>query len=243
MVISGQLLLAVPLALLAGIVSFASPCILPLVPGYLAYVGGFTDSDERAAGGRHRVVLGVLLFVLGFSLVFVLYGVAAGSLGSWMREYTDAITRLLGVFVIVMGLVFIGQLSFLQRTVRPNIRPTVGLIGAPLLGIGFGVGWTPCLGPTLSSIIALSYGVGSPWRGAALALVYCLGLGLPFLFVALGFSWVSSTLAFVKRHLRTVNIAGGVALVLIGVLMVTGVWNTLVFGVLAGVIGDYRLPL
>lgn len=239
-VISGQLLLAVPIALLAGLVSFASPCVLPLVPGYLAYVGGFTDAGERAARGRRRVVLGVLLFVLGFSLVFVLYGAAAGSVGYWMQRYSDLITRVLGVVVIAMGLVFIGQFSFLQRTLRPSIRPATGLVGAPLLGIVFGIGWTPCLGPTLSSILALGLGAGSPWRGALLALMYCLGLGIPFLLVAFGFSWVTSTLAFVKRHIRAINIAGGVALVLIGVLMVTGIWNALVYGALGGVINGFQ---
>lgn len=239
-VISGQLLLAVPIALLAGLVSFASPCVLPLVPGYLAYVGGFTDAGERAARGRRRVVLGVLLFVLGFSLVFVLYGAAAGSIGFWMLRWSDVITRVLGVVVIAMGLVFIGQFSFLQRTLRPGVRPATGLIGAPLLGIVFGVGWTPCLGPTLSSILALGLGAGSPWRGALLALMYCLGLGIPFLLVAFGFSWVTTTLAFVKRHIRAINIAGGVALVVIGVLMVTGIWNALVYGALNEVIYDFR---
>jgi cytochrome c-type biogenesis protein len=239
-VYSGQLLLAVPIALLAGLVSFASPCVLPLVPGYLAYVGGFTDADERAARGRRRVVLGVLLFVLGFSLVFVLYGAAAGSVGAWMLRYSDVITRVLGVVVIAMGLVFIGQFSFLQRTLRPSIRPATGLVGAPLLGIVFGVGWTPCLGPTLSSILALGLGSGSAGRGALLALAYCLGLGLPFLLVAFGFSWVTTTLAFVKRHIRVINVAGGVALVLIGVLMVTGIWNVLVYGALGGVINGFQ---
>ncbi|MBF4463299.1 sulfite exporter TauE/SafE family protein [Rathayibacter sp. VKM Ac-2878] len=243
MVVSGQLLLAVPIAVLAGLVSFASPCVLPLVPGYLAYVGGFTDADERAARGRRRLLLGVLLFVLGFSLVFVLYGTAVGSIGFWMRQYSDVITRVLGVVVIAMGLVFVGQFSFLQRTMRPGVRPATGLLGAPLLGIVFGVGWTPCLGPTLASILALSYGTASPWRGALLALVYCLGLGLPFLLVAFGFSWVTSTLAFVKRHIRVVNIAGGAALVLIGVLMVTGIWNTLVYGALAEVINGFQPAL
>ncbi|WP_323742996.1 MULTISPECIES: cytochrome c biogenesis CcdA family protein [unclassified Rathayibacter] len=242
-VVSGQLLLAVPIAVLAGLVSFASPCVLPLVPGYLAYVGGFTDADERAARGRRRLLLGVLLFVLGFSLVFVLYGTAVGSIGFWMRQYSDVITRVLGVVVIAMGLVFVGQFSFLQRTMRPGVRPATGLLGAPLLGIVFGVGWTPCLGPTLASILALSYGTASPWRGALLALVYCLGLGLPFLLVAFGFSWVTSTLAFVKRHIRVVNIAGGAALVLIGVLMVTGIWNTLVYGALAEVINGFQPAL
>jgi cytochrome c-type biogenesis protein len=239
-VISGQLLLAVPIALLAGLVSFASPCVLPLVPGYLAYVGGFTDADERRARGRGRVLLGVLLFVLGFSLVFVLYGAAAGSIGFWMSRYSDVITRVLGVVVIAMGLVFVGQFSFLQRTLRPSIRPATGLIGAPLLGIVFGIGWTPCLGPTLSSILALGLGAGSPWRGALLALMYCLGLGLPFLLVAFGFSWVTSTLAFVKRHIRAINIIGGVALVVIGLLMVTGVWNALVYGALGEVIYGFQ---
>lgn len=238
-VFSGQLLLAIPIAMLAGLVSFASPCVLPLVPGYLAYVGGFTDAAGRAARGRSRVLLGVLLFVLGFSLVFVLYGAASGAVGAWLREYSDAITRVLGVVVIAMGLVFIGQFSFLQRTMRPAWSPATGLAGAPLLGIVFGLGWTPCLGPTLSSILALSYGSGSPWRGALLAFVYCLGLGIPFLLVAFGLSWVTSSIAFLKRHIRAINIIGGAALVLIGVLMVTGVWNALVYGALAEVIDGF----
>lgn len=238
-IISGQLLLAIPIAMLAGLVSFASPCVLPLVPGYLAYVGGFTDAAGRAARGRGRVLLGVLLFVLGFSLVFVFYGAASGAVGSWLKLYTDVITRVLGVVVIAMGLVFIGQFSFLQRTMKPSWRPATGLAGAPLLGIVFGLGWTPCLGPTLASIIALSYGAGSPARGALLAFVYCLGLGIPFLLVALGLSWVTGSIAFLKRHIRTINIVGGALLVVIGVLMVTGVWNSLVYGSLNGVISGF----
>jgi cytochrome c-type biogenesis protein len=242
-IISGQLLLAIPIAMLAGLVSFASPCVLPLVPGYLAYVGGFTDAAGRAARGRGRVLLGVLLFVLGFSLVFVLYGLASGAIGSWLVTYSDLITRILGVVVIAMGLVFIGQFSFLQRTMKPSWRPATGLAGAPLLGIVFGLGWTPCLGPTLSSILALSYGSGSPGRGALLAFVYCLGLGIPFLLVALGLSWVTGSIAFLKRHIRVINIVGGALLIVIGVLMVTGVWNALVYGSLSGVIDGFRPAL
>ena len=224
-VISGQLLLAVPIALLAGLVSFASPCVLPLVPGYLAYVGGFTDADERAARGRRRVVLGVLLFVLGFSLVFVLYGAAAGSIGFWMSRYSDVITRVLGVVVIAMGLVFVGRFTFMQRSLKPSWTPATGLVGAPLLGIVFGLGWTPCLGPTLAAINLLSVQSGSAWQGMWLGVAYCLGLGIPFVLVALGAGWATGAIRAVKRHMRTVNIIGGAILIVIGLLMVTGIWS------------------
>lgn len=222
-VFSGQLLLALPIALLAGLVSFASPCVLPLVPGYLAYVGGM--SDPGAKRDRSRVLTGVALFVLGFAVVFVAYGAAFGALGFWLVRWQDVVVRVLGVLVIIMGLVFIGQFSFLQRTIKPSWRPATGLIGAPLLGIVFGLGWTPCIGPTLAAISALSVGSGSPWRGALLGLFYCIGLGIPFLLVALGFDWVAGSVAFIKRHIRTINVIGGVLLVAIGVLMVTGLWS------------------
>jgi cytochrome c-type biogenesis protein len=199
-VFSGQLLLALPIALLAGLVSFASPCVLPLVPGYLAYVGGM--SDPGAKRDRSRVLTGVALFVLGFAVVFIAYGAAFGALGLWLVRWQEVVIRVLGVLVILMGLVFIGQFSFLQRTIKPTWRPATGLIGAPLLGIVFGLGWTPCIGPTLAAISALSVGSGSPWRGALLGLFYCIGLGIPFLLVALGFDWVAGSVAFLKRHIR-----------------------------------------
>ena len=234
-VFSGQLLLALPIALLAGLVSFASPCVLPLVPGYLAYVGGM--SAPGADRDRSRVLLGVALFVLGFAVVFVAYGAAFGALGLWLVRWQEVVIRVLGVLVILMGLVFIGQFSFLQRTIKPTWRPATGLIGAPLLGIVFGLGWTPCIGPTLAAISALSVGTGSPWRGALLGLFYCIGLGIPFLLVALGFDWVAGSVAFLKRHIRVINIIGGALLVVIGILMATGLWTALMsqfLGVISG---------
>lgn len=234
-VFSGQLLFALPIALLAGLVSFASPCVLPLVPGYLAYVGGM--SDPGAERDRSRVLLGVALFVLGFAVVFVAYGAAFGALGLWLVRWQEVVIRVLGVLVIVMGLVFIGQFSFLQRTIKPAWRPATGLVGAPLLGIVFGLGWTPCIGPTLAAISALSVGSGSPWRGALLGLFYCIGLGIPFLLVALGFDWVAGSVAFLKRHIRVINIIGGALLVVIGILMATGLWTAMMsqfLGVISG---------
>ncbi|CAM5446524.1 cytochrome c biogenesis protein CcdA [Leifsonia shinshuensis] len=234
-VFSGQLLLALPIAVLAGLVSFASPCVLPLVPGYLAYVGGI--SDPGAKRDRGRILTGVALFVLGFAVVFIAYGAAFGALGSWLVRWQEVVIQVLGVLVIVMGLVFIGQFSFLQRTIKPTWRPATGLIGAPLLGVVFGLGWTPCIGPTLAAISALSVGSGSPWRGALLGLFYCIGLGIPFLLVALGFDWVAGSVAFLKRHIRVINIIGGALLVVIGVLMATGLWTAMMsqfLGVISG---------
>lgn len=225
-IFNGQLLAAIPIALLAGLVSFASPCVLPLVPGYLGYVGGMSNGARgKTAPARSRVLLGAVLFVLGFSLVFVLIGAFAGTVGAFVVRWEDIITRVLGVVVIVMGLVFIGQFSFLQRTVKSNFRPATGLAGAPILGVVFAVGWTPCLGPTLVAINALSFESGSTGRGAILALFYCLGLGIPFLLVAAGLNWVTGSVAFLKRHIRAINIGGGILLVIIGVLMVTGAWG------------------
>lgn len=225
-IFNGQLLAAIPIALLAGLVSFASPCVLPLVPGYLGYVSGMSNGARgKTAPARSRVLLGAVLFVLGFSLVFVLIGAFAGTVGAFVVRWEDIITRVLGVVVIVMGLVFIGQFSFLQRTVKSTFRPATGLAGAPILGIVFAVGWTPCLGPTLIAINALSFETGSTGRGAILALFYCLGLGIPFLLVAAGLNWVTGSVAFLKRHIRAINIGGGILLVIIGALMVTGVWG------------------
>jgi len=234
-VFSGQLLLALPVAVLAGLVSFASPCVLPLVPGYLAYVGGFTDLGAKR--DRSRLLTGVALFILGFAIVFIAYGAAFGALGLWLVRWQEVVIRILGVLVIAMGLVFIGQFSFLQRTIKPTWRPATGLIGAPLLGIVFGLGWTPCIGPTLAAISALSVGSGSPWRGALLGLFYCIGLGIPFLLVALGFDWVAGSVAFLKRHIRAINIIGGVLLVIIGILMASGIWSQLMSQFLAVIQG------
>jgi cytochrome c-type biogenesis protein len=240
-ILNGQLLLAIPVALLAGLVSFASPCVLPLVPGYLAYVGGMTTTSEMKQG-RRRLVLGIALFILGFSAVFLAYSAVFGALGTWLIVWQDLVTRIMGVVVMALGVVFIGQFSFLQRTIRPSWRPATGLAGAPILGIVFGLGWTPCIGPTLGAIQALGLTSGSAWTAMLLGLFYCIGLGVPFLLVALGLNWVTGSVAFLKRHIRVINIVGGALLVAIGLLMVTGVWTTWMLS-LQGVIGGFVTPI
>ena len=227
-VLNGQLLAAVPIALAAGLVSFLSPCVLPLVPGYLGFLGGFTDASADAVEerrNRRRLLLGVLLFIAGFTLVFVTFNLLAGVAGAWFNAYGEVITRVLGVVLIIMGLVFIGQFTFLQRTIKPSWRPATGLAGAPLLGVVFGLGWTPCIGPTLAVVLTLSADAGSAGRGALLGLAYCIGLGIPFLLVAFGFGWAANALAFVRRHIRAVNLIGGGLLIVIGVLMLSGLWT------------------
>ncbi len=237
-VFSGSLWLAVPLSLLAGLVSFASPCVLPLVPGYLGIVGGQADGRRRVA----RSVLGAALFVLGFSVVFVAFGIAFGAAGFALKPWIDLVTRIMGALIIVLGLVFVGFFRLFQRTAKINLAPRVGLAGAPVLGVVFGLGWTPCIGPTLAAIFSLSLDAATPARGALLGVAYCIGLGLPFVLLAAGFQWASSSLAFLRRHIRAINIAGGVLLILIGVLMVTGLWNLIIVNTQA-MIGEYVTAL
>jgi cytochrome c-type biogenesis protein len=245
LVLSGSLLLALPIAVLAGLVSFASPCVLPLVPSYLAYVGGFVGDGSVGDAGkvdRRRLMLGVSLFILGFSLVFVTMGILFGTAGLLLKPYLDLILRVAGVIVILMGFVFIGQVTFLQRTIRPSWRVATGLGGAPLLGIVFGLGWAPCIGPTLTAVYAIALDGGDPLRGALLGLAFCLGLGIPFLLVALGLGWVTGSVAWLKRHIRVINIVGGAMLIAIGLLMVTGVWRVFISN-LGSVIGGFNTPL
>jgi cytochrome c-type biogenesis protein len=230
---SGNLLLALAISLAAGFVAFASPCVLPLVPGYLGYIGGFTREADRPRRGR--MLLGVLLFVLGFSLVFVSLNWVLGGAGFVLKAHLDLITRIAGVIVILLGLVFIGQFGFLQRTFKPRWTAATGLAGAPLLGIIFAIGWTPCIGPTLSAVLVIAADGGSPWRGAVLGLAFSLGLGIPFLLVALGLNWVTGSMSWLKRHIRIVNIIGGALLVAIGILMVSGLWQLLMSELTAGV--------
>ena len=231
-VLSGSMLLAIPLALLAGLVSFASPCVLPLVPGYLGYLGGLAEAPRSGAvadarRARRRLLLGVALFVLGFTVIFVVTGVLFGTAGLLLRQWMDVIIRIAGVVVIVMGLVFIGRVTVLQRTVKPRWSVTTGLAGAPLLGIVFALGWSPCLGPVLIAVNSIVLDQGDPLRGGILAVVYSLGLGLPFLLIALGLGWATGSVAWIKRHIRVINIVGGAILVVIGVLMVSGLWSAL----------------
>ncbi|WP_343319309.1 cytochrome c biogenesis protein CcdA [Arthrobacter sp. TMP15] len=239
-VTDGALLFAMLLALIAGIVSFLSPCILPLVPGYLGYVSGLSNPNEP--GNRRRVLTGVGLFILGFAAVFTLYGAAFGLIGSWLLRWQDLLMRILGIVVILMGLVLLGGFSWLQQTRKMNLTRRTGLGGAPLLGIVFGLGWTPCMGPTLSAVLALSVSTGSAGRGALLAFVYCLGLGIPFVLVALGLGWVTRVLGLVRRHIRVVNIIGAAILIALGLMMVTGLWMRWIYQ-LQNLAGTFITPV
>ncbi|MVQ42724.1 cytochrome c biogenesis protein CcdA [Microbacterium sp. MAH-37] len=238
--------------MLAGLVSFLSPCVLPLVPGYLGFIGGAvgtgpaTGSGTQATGsstrGKGRLLLGVLLFIAGFTVVFVCMTVLFGTAGLFLLEWMPLITRILGVVIIAMGLVFLGFFGFAQRERRLHVSSATGLIGAPLLGVALGLGWAPCLGPTLAAISALSVNVGTPGRAALLGVAYSLGLGIPFLLIALGFGWATRTVGFLRRHIRVINIIGGVLLIVLGVLMVTGVWTQIMSRV-GAVMGNVVLPL
>jgi len=224
LIADGGLWLAIPIALAAGVLSFLSPCVLPLVPGYLGYVSGIAGGAERS---RRRMVLGALLFILGFTVVFVAFNFLGALSATLYYDYVDILQRIGGIVIIVLGLAFIGQVTFLQRTIKPSWQPRTGLIGAPLLGVIFALGWSPCLGPTMATVFLLSS--FDPGRAVLLAIVYCLGLGIPFLLVALGLGWVTTSIAWVKRHIRVVNIVGGVLLIIVGLLLVTGLWNLLLF--------------
>jgi cytochrome c-type biogenesis protein len=307
-IVSGSLVVAVPLAMLAGLLSFASPCVLPLVPGYLSYVTGLTASElaeaqsagvgaaqgtrlaapgglRAAPGGlgaasgsgpvsapgsapvspggaaasvdapasvalaagmvlspRHRVLLGTLGFVLGFSAVFVSYGALFGGLGSVLLTHQDLITRLLGLVVIVLGLGFLGLVPALQREARMHHRPRRGIWGAPLLGVLFGLGWTPCIGPTLAAVQSLAFSEGSAARGALLSLAYCLGLGIPFLVVGLAMERGLGAMAWARRHTRTIQIVGGVSMIALGLIMVSGLWGSLLVS-LRGLVSGWEVPL
>lgn len=225
-VMSGQLLVSIPIALLAGLVSFASPCILPLVPGYLGLVGSLVGDRES---GRGRLVTGVALFIAGFTLVFVLANTIVGAISGFLLQHGDLLVRILGAALIVMGIVFVGQFSFLQRIWKPQQVRSGGMWSAPLVGVVFALGWTPCSGPTLAAISALTVTTGSAWQGAVLGLAYALGLGIPFLAIALGLGWAGGAVGWLRRHIRAVNIAGGAMLIAVGLLMVTGLWNALMY--------------
>ncbi len=224
-VLDGSLLLAMPIAVAAGAVSFLSPCVLPLVPGYLGYVTGLTGVDLEHQR-RGRMTLGIGLFVLGFTALYVPIGATAGALGAALQQHQDVITRVLGGLTILLGLIYAGALPLLSRQVRLDVRPTAGLAGAPLLGAVFGLSWTACTGPTLGAILALAGSMGaSPARGALLATAYCLGLGIPFLLAGLAYRRAMGAFAVLRRHSLAISRVGGVLLIVVGVLLVTGVWG------------------
>lgn len=233
-VLTGPLLVALPVAALAGLVSFASPCVLPLVPAYLSYVSGLPvpRSDEPSGTTlvrtrrTSRVMLGTLLFIAGVTAVFVSYGALFGGLGSALVEYADIITRVLGVLTIVLGLAFGGWLPGLNADTRFMDRlPGVGLGAAPLLGVLFGIGWTPCIGPTLAAVQVLAFDAGTAGRGALLSVAYCVGLGLPFLAFAAFYGRAAGVSSWVRRHMRTIQTVGAVVLIALGVALVTGLWG------------------
>jgi len=226
LVLNGPVLLALPVAMLAGLVSFASPCVLPLVPGYFGYITGLTGEDlERRQRGLLLAAAG--LFVLGFSAVYVSVGYLAGAVGDLFLARQQMLTRVLGVLTMVLGLFFLGVIPEPRAGGGPLWRPTAGLLGAPLLGVVFGLGWTPCTGPVLAAIAGLAGSLGSPVRGALLASAYCLGLGLPFLLVALAYRRALGAMAAVRRHRRTVRMIGGAMLIAVGALLATGLWEQL----------------
>jgi cytochrome c-type biogenesis protein len=222
--LTGSLLLAVPVALTAGLVSFFSPCVVPLLPGYLSYATGLSGADLQSAR-RGRMVLGSLLFVLGFSFVFVSFGALFGQLGEWLLVYTRQVSVVLGVVTILVGIAFLGLVPWMQRDVRVHAVPAVGLAAAPLLGVLFGLGWTPCIGPTLTAVNTLAMSEASAGRGALLGLAYCIGLGLPFILAGLAFRRTLGAVGWLRRHQVWITRMGGVMLITVGVLLVSGVWD------------------
>lgn len=276
-IIDGALWLAIPLAMLAGLVSFLSPCVLPLVPGYLSYITGLTGAElgitpagtasttaasaagatpapdrggatlavadtEPVAAQHSRVLAGTIGFVLGFSAVFVAYGALFGALGGALVEYQEPIQRVLGVLVIGLGLMFAGWLPGLNREFRVHKLPKWGVWGAPVLGVLFGLGWTPCIGPTLAAVQTLAFSEASAWRGALLSLAYCLGLGIPFIVIGLAFRRFAGALGWVRRHSQLIMRIGGVLLIMIGLALVTGLWDDMTVSLRVWT-GAFEVPL
>ncbi|NJP68001.1 cytochrome c biogenesis CcdA family protein [Streptomyces spiramenti] len=228
-VLGGALLLALPLALIGGLVSFFSPCVLPLVPGYLSYVTGVGGAD-LAEARRGRMLLGASLFVLGFSAVFVSGGALFGGFGYLLQEHREVLTRVFGALIVLMGLLYLGLFPRLgQREFRIHTRPGLGLAGAPVLGIVFGIGWTPCIGPTLAAVNFLAMQEATAARGAVLMVAYCIGMGVPFIVAALAFRRSLSAFGWVKRHYKWVIRIGGGMMIATGLMLMTGLWDLIVY--------------
>lgn len=229
-VTTGSLILAFPLAMAAGVVSFLSPCVLPLVPGFLSYAAGIAGAranSKRTTATKSRAFWGTLLFVIGFSIVFVSFGVLFGALGQTFIKYQQIIQTLSGVLIIVMGLGFLGFIPALQREVRVHRVPTGTLVGALVMGITFGIGWTPCIGPTLAAVQGMALSEANATRGAILSAAFCLGLGLPFIFIALTMERSVKAISILRSHSKLIMQIGGVLLIAIGLLLVTGFWDDL----------------
>lgn len=233
-VLTGPLLVALPLAVLAGLVSFASPCVLPLVPVYLSYVTGLPPAPASSAGtvtlvrtrATSRLLVGTVLFIAGFTAVFVSYGALFGGLGSVLLDYQGPITRVLGVLTIMLGLAFGGWLPGLDADRRLLDRfPGVGVAAAPVLGVLFALGWTPCIGPTLAAVQVLAFDQATAARGALLSVAYCVGLGVPFLIFALAYGRANRMSGWLRRHMRTIQTVGALGLVLLGIALVSGLWG------------------
>ena len=217
--LTGNLVLAIPIAAIAGLISFASPCVIPLVPGYLTYAAGFSKN-------RGKLLLGSILFVFGFTALFVAYGALFGSLGSNISANQKTISRVLGIFTIVMGLIFMGRIN-LMRSFKLNRIAESGLIGAPILGFLFGLGWTPCIGPALAAVQTLAIESASAVRGSILSATYCFGLGAPFILTGLYFDKSQSMRKFLAKNGEKISFAGGILLIVIGAMQLTGTWDSL----------------